>query len=135
MIRLELSWPPSVNHLYYTGEDGRRHLSKAGRAFHKTIAEECLVQLVGIVRPLPDRLTMWVWLAPNRATAQAPNGWDISNRVKVLEDALQQANVFFNDEQIDALVIVRQKPRIRGRVIVRLEPFDATRWEEEGCEG
>lgn len=37
-----LAYPPSVNTLYYTGFDKKRHLSKKGRAYKKSLYGDVL---------------------------------------------------------------------------------------------
>lgn len=100
IIRLRLPYPPSVNHLYANVQGGRV-LSKAGRAFHHAVAEQVWLQL-----------RQWTCLTGRLAMAIMAHGpdartRDLSNLLKVTEDALVEAGVLADDEQIDHLTITR----------------------------
>lgn len=116
MLVLNLPLPPSVNH--YWGQSGhRRYVSKAGVAFKEAVSDyvaEYRVPKLGTAR-----LEMQVTLYPKDRRKQ-----DIDNRIKALWDALADAGVFDNDEQIDVLMIKRGEIRKGGGCLVFIEELD-----------
>lgn len=116
MLVLDLPLPPSVNH--YWGQHGhRRYVSKAGVAFKAQVSDyvvEYRVPKLGTAR-----LAMTVVLFPKDRRKQ-----DIDNRIKALWDALADAGVFNNDEQIDTLFIERGEIKKGGGCRVYLDILD-----------
>jgi len=116
MLVLDLPLPPSVNH--YWGQHGhRRYVSKAGVAFKAQVSDyviEYRVPKLGTAR-----LAMTVVLFPKDRRKQ-----DIDNRIKALWDALADAGVFDNDEQIDTLFIERGEIKKDGGCRVYIDIFD-----------
>ena len=116
MLILDLPLPPSVNH--YWGQHGhRRYVSKAGIAFKAQVSDyviEYRVPKLGTAR-----LAMTVVLFPKDRRKQ-----DIDNRIKALWDALADAGVFDNDEQIDTLFIERGEIKKDGGCRVYLDIID-----------
>ena len=116
MLMLDLPLPPSVNH--YWGQHGhRRYVSKAGVAFKAQVSDyvvEYRVPKLGI-----SRLAMTVVLFPKDRRKQ-----DIDNRIKALWDALADAGVFDNDEQIDTLFIERGEIKKGGGCRVYIDILD-----------
>lgn len=116
MLILDLPLPPSVNH--YWGQHGhRRYVSKAGVAFKTQVSDyviEYRVPKLGTAR-----LAMTVVLFPKDRRKQ-----DIDNRIKALWDALADAGVFDNDEQIDTLFIERGEIKKGGGCRVYLDIID-----------
>jgi crossover junction endodeoxyribonuclease RusA len=112
----DLPLPPSVNH--YWGQHGhRRYVSKAGVAFKEQVAEYVIdyrVPKLGTAR-----LAMTVVLFPKDRRKQ-----DIDNRIKALWDALADAGVFDNDEQIDTLFIERGEIKKGGGCRVYIDIID-----------
>jgi crossover junction endodeoxyribonuclease RusA len=118
MIILDLPLPPSVNH--YWGQHGhRRYVSKAGVAFKEQVSEYVIdyrVPKLGTAR-----IAMTVVLFPKDRRKQ-----DIDNRIKALWDALADAGVFDNDEQIDTLFIERGEIKKGGGCRVYLDILNET---------
>jgi crossover junction endodeoxyribonuclease RusA len=116
MLILDLPLPPSVNH--YWGQHGhRRYVSKAGVAFKAQVSDyviEYRVPKLGTAR-----IAMTVVLFPKDRRKQ-----DIDNRIKALWDALADAGVFDNDEQIDTLFIERGEIKKNGGCRVYLDILD-----------
>ena len=116
MLILDLPLPPSVNH--YWGQHGhRRYVSKAGIAFKTQVSEYVIdyrVPKLGTAR-----LAMTVVLFPKDRRKQ-----DIDNRIKALWDALADAGVFDNDEQIDTLFIERGEIKKGGGCRVYIDILD-----------
>ena len=102
------------------GKSCRVLISKRGREYR----QEVIDLITKIVRedstyqglfPFVQRLGMTVTLnAPTRRK------YDIDNRSKALLDALQHANVFEDDEQIDELILRRSDIIKGGQVIVNI---------------
>lgn len=93
--RVSLPLPPSVNH-YYTVANGRKILSKAGRAYHDVVALACKEQNVG---HNVGRLRVYISVNSQR--------FDLDNTLKAILDSLQKAGLYDNDGQIDRLVLDR----------------------------
>ena len=116
MLILNLPLPPSVNS-YRTIFRGRMGISKAGREFKAKVSDyviEYRVPKLGNAR-----LEMKVILYPRDRRKQ-----DIDNRIKALWDALTDAGVFDDDEQIDILHIERGEIKKGGGCMVFLEILD-----------
>lgn len=102
-LTFHLPWPPSANH-YWRHVGPKVLLSKEGRDYRKTVADEVLVQSPRLPsQPLGGRLRVWVQVFPPDQRAR-----DLDNLNKSLLDALQHAGVFVSDSQIDDLRLLRQ---------------------------
>lgn len=113
MLVLNLPLPPSVNH--YWGQSGhRRYVSKAGVEFKEAVSN--YVAEYNVPKLNDARLQMQVTLYPRDRRKQ-----DIDNRIKALWDALADAGVFNNDEQIDVLIIQRGEIKKGGGCLVLIE--------------
>lgn len=116
MLILSLPLPPSVNS-YRTIFRGRMGISKAGREFKAKVSDyvaEYRVPKLGT-----ERIEMKVVLYPRDKRKQ-----DIDNRIKALWDALTDAGVFDDDEQIDILHIERGEIKKGGGCLVYIEILD-----------
>ena len=92
-------------------------ISKAGRAFKEQVQDyvaEYRVPKLGAAR-----LEMKVVLYPRDKRKQ-----DIDNRIKALWDALADAGVFDNDEQIDILLVERGEIKKGGGALVMIDILD-----------
>jgi crossover junction endodeoxyribonuclease RusA len=108
MITLTLPYPPSVNH--YWGQRGnRRFVGKKGVAFRQSVADA--VAVAG--KKVFGRLQVVVALYPPDRRRR-----DIDNVQKSLNDALQHAGCFDDDEQIDVLTIERKEIIKGGKCVV-----------------
>jgi crossover junction endodeoxyribonuclease RusA len=116
MIILNLPLPPSVNS-YRTIFRNRMNISAAGRKYKADVSNyvnEYRVPKLGTAR-----LEMKVVIYPRDKRKQ-----DIDNRIKALWDALGDAGVFDDDEQIDVLIIERGEIKKGGGVLVMIDILD-----------
>jgi len=117
VLILSLPLPPSVNH-YWGSLGTRRFVSKAGKDFKLKVQEYVLEYKVPKLGTA--RLQMTVTLHPRDKRKQ-----DIDNRIKALWDALADAGVFDNDEQIDVLMVQRGAIVKGGACRVEIEVLNA----------
>jgi crossover junction endodeoxyribonuclease RusA len=108
VIVLTLPLPPTINHYYGQRSRGGRYIKPAGIEFRKTVAE---IVAAASHKTLEGRIALFAAIYPADRRKQ-----DIDNRAKSLQDALTNAGVWLDDEQIDDLHIVR-KEVIRGGMV------------------
>lgn len=122
LVRTSLPLPPTTNNLYghriVTGKDrdesGNRKLyairypTGDNQDYHKLV-KDTLLELRAWHRTRA-RIGYRLLVCPAR------EGNDISNRIKVLEDALKDGGLYVDDEQIDE-VWVRRGPIVRGGIV------------------
>lgn len=116
MVIFDLPLPPSMN-TYWRNFRGRTILSKAGRQFKSDVCECVIDQKVpklGI-----SRLKVLIYLHPKDRRKI-----DLDNRLKACLDAMQNAGVFDDDEQIDHLTIQRATIKSGGGATVAIEVID-----------
>jgi len=92
-------------------------ISKAGREFKLQVQDYVLDNAVAKMGN--KRLQMQVTLYPRDRRKQ-----DIDNRIKALWDALTDAGVFDDDEQIDVLIVQRGEIRKDGGCLVMIEELE-----------
>ena len=113
MMVLYLPIPNSANTHWRHGR-GITYLSANGREFRK-----CVLGIVQTVFPdfeaLTGRLEVKICIHPKDRRKI-----DIDNRIKPCLDALQHANVFVDDEQIDRLIVERHGIVKDGQCIVTI---------------
>jgi crossover junction endodeoxyribonuclease RusA len=87
-------------------------ISKNGRVFRKNVYADVLEQH-GLQSPMEGRLSVHIELfVPDKRKR------DIDNYAKALLDALTHAGVWRDDEQVDRLLITREKQHTLGRAYV-----------------
>lgn len=95
--------PPSLNNLYITNSRGGRYMVESGRAWKKDaiyrIHEQATQADWSVPKDARLCLTLSLWFIVPRRT-------DISNRVKIVEDALATA-LNFDDTTVDLLIVRR----------------------------
>ena len=123
MLILNLPLPPSVNS-YRTIFRNRMGISKAGREFKLQVQDYVIENAVPKMGQ--KRLQMQVTLYPRDRRKQ-----DIDNRIKALWDALTDAGVFDDDEQIDVLIVQRGEIRKGGGCLVMIEELENVPKETE----
>lgn len=120
--RIELPWPPSVNH-YWRRVGARTLISREGRAYRTAVEQAWLLSRHAT---LCGRLRVEIMARPPDRRAR-----DLDNLLKATLDALQHAGAYADDSQIDDLRIIRDEPCRPGGLVVFLmrlpDPLPA-RW-------
>ena len=111
MMRVELPYPPSVNH-YYRRVGPRTLISREGRRFRKDVA--AILAAIGF-RPITGDLEVRVIVHPPDRRRR-----DVDNVQKALLDALEHAGVYRDDSQIVKLAIEKRDAVPGGRTIVEI---------------
>lgn len=114
-IILRLSWPPTVNHSWRVGSDGRPKLNAKAKQWRRNAVTEALVQGVRRVR-LGGSIAIDILAIP-------PDGHvrDLDNLLKPTLDALTAAGIIADDRFVDELRIARGRPDPgEGRLVVRI---------------
>lgn len=100
MIKINLPYPPTVNH--YWGQRGKiRFLTAKARQFRDDVITEVVSNKLD--NNLACDLEMWVELTPPDRRKR-----DIDNTLKPILDALEHANVYTNDVLIKKLHVVKK---------------------------
>lgn len=110
MIKLELPWPPSTNHSHHYGS-GRKFMSKQTKLFRQQVQNI----VCDAKAKIDGRLAMFLALYPPDKRRR-----DIGNYEKQTTDALMEAGVFLDDEQIDFIWLVRRDVIKGGKCVVVL---------------
>ena len=112
---LDLPYPPSVNH-YWRRVGNKTLLSAEGRRYRQEVLH-ALCGICPLVAFAPSaRLHVQISLSPPDHRRR-----DLDNTLKAMLDALQHANVYADDSQIDRIDITRQSVIPGGAVRVRIE--------------
>lgn len=114
-INLTLPYAPSVNHAHWHKKNGARVLKPKARAFFEEVAaiakNACIEPIEGDVS-----ITMHIY--------RAAINHDISNRIKITEDALQ-GWAYANDKNVSELHIYKHeatKPKKKtARIVVEVK--------------
>ena len=127
-------FPPSSNTYYRSikvGNSCRVVMSKKGREYKKTVAEiieQMRIEDSGFKNSIPVAVRLSVSVVLNAPTRRK---YDLDNRTKALLDALEDAGVYLDDEQIDSLSIRRGEIQKGGcAVVVIRENMSANTFEK-----
>ncbi len=112
MLEFDFPVPPSVNH-YYRNFKGRVYISPKGKSYQKTVA--AIVADRGSVEPLEGKVGVKIEFYPPDRRRR-----DADNILKSLLDAIQAAQLFYDDSQIHDLSIQKKEVEKGGRVWVKL---------------
>ena len=118
MVVLNLPYPPSVNHMY-TNARGRRFPNAMARAYKIAISE--YVAEFRVPKFEDAKLSLVIWAYPPDRRKR-----DISNLLKIIEDSLQDAGVFDDDFNIDAIEIKRGAIKKGGGLLVMIDRIDCS---------
>lgn len=112
MLQIELPWPPSVNHYWRHTRNGH-YISLEGQTYRETVFFMCSK----FRKLIPDdaRLSLRIEAFPPDRRKR-----DLDNVLKSLLDALQKAEVYGDDGQIDHISISRKTP-LNGKVQITIE--------------
>ena len=131
MIRLELPYPPTINHYYGRARNGRLYIKKRGREYRECVWMRVRASTNKIdvsLLPLTGRLSVTLQIFPPDRRKR-----DIDNVQKALLDALEKAGVYKNDNQIKDLHsrmhIYDPTEGLRG-VIVTVREYLVEPWTE-----
>lgn len=113
--RLILPYPPSTNH-YIASSGSRRFLTREAKSYRLVVQTIVLGQLVrfGAMRL---KVQIEVFAPDNRKR-------DLDNLLKNIQDALENAQLYNNDNQIDDLQIIRREVRKAGEVHIWVQSID-----------
>jgi Holliday junction resolvase RusA-like endonuclease len=127
-LTLQLPLSPSINHYWkHTVYANKVHtyISKEGVAFRQEVQKiycnYLLMLRINGSREYPfiffpeERLEVNIEIYPHRL------GFDIDNRIKAAQDAMQYAGVYKDDRQIDKLVVERKEKTKDGKMIATIK--------------
>ena len=112
-MKLALPYPPSVN-TYWRANGKRRFISKAGVLFKQHVSQ--CVNSSGYDSFADSRLRVDITICP-----RSKRRFDLDNLLKATLDAMQDAGLYQDDEQVDDLRIRRGEPVKGGACIVEIE--------------
>ena len=115
VLHVTLPFPPTANVRWQWG-NGKVRKSRRISHYEVDVAEACMVQLVGIQRPLEPPYAMSLELIPPEGIVRP----DLDNTLKNLEDALVCAGVLVDDRYIEALSLVYAPAEGQGSVQVHV---------------
>lgn len=129
MIELRLLYPPSVNHYKNVG---RLKTTKSGKMYQERInSPETVRYFYEVwymfqqkkaregVKSLDDaKISLEIEVYPPDARKR-----DLDNVCKVTIDALVKAGCFYDDYQVDKLLVERKRVTKGGQLIVRIAPI------------
>ena len=111
-MEIELPWPPSTN-IYWRRSGNHLHISKKAKDYINLV----LKLSISIKKePLKNRVSLKIQAFPPDKRIR-----DLDNLLKVFIDALERANFFLDDSQIDCIYIERQQVIPNGKMIVNIE--------------
>ena len=112
-MRLNLSWPPSINHYFERNRNGSIRIGKYGLAFREEVILKCRQERI---KRLTGRLGVFIVAFPPDKRRR-----DLDNILKATLDALQHGGVYKDDSQIDALTVHRGPVTPKGALIVTVD--------------
>ena len=116
-VELKLPYPPSVNH-YWRRVGNRTLISRRGRVYRRDVQWVCIAQLKGSFGQARLRIRISAHSKDRRTR-------DLDNLPKSVLDAMQKANVYEDDSQIDDLRITRGEIMPNDpHVVVRIDAID-----------
>lgn len=112
-LRIELPYPPSINH-YWRRVGSKTLISKEGRRYREAVAAICQEQRIAF-GDAPLSLSI-IAHPPDRRRR------DLDNLLKAPLDAMQAAGVYQDDYQIEVIHLERGECVRNGSLIVEIQP-------------
>ena len=115
MIKLELPYPPTVNHYWKHTRGGIHYVTAQGKAYQQAVS---LAVKMAKVPPFTSKVMLKVDMYPpdNRKR-------DIDNIFKALLDGLTKSGIIADDSLIYKLVAEKHEAIKGGKVIVEMEEY------------
>lgn len=127
-LTLTLPIPPSINAIYYTGRDGRRHLTTAGRRWKRDAKNEAWIAAQEHRWKLCCR--GWIIIELRIWWRDSSRRRDVSNLHKLLADSLEGI-IYLDDKQSllrdMAVQMDRERPRVELKIYQQEEKDECTR--------
>lgn len=114
--RFTLPWPPTVNHYWRIGAQGRPYIAQAGILFRRAVGQTLAAQrALRRIPALPASGPVQIVIAASPPDRR----WrDLDNLLKATLDSLVHGGVLTDDSQVSDLRVVRDDPLIAGRLVV-----------------
>ena len=96
MINLTLPWPPSVNTMFPSSNQGRRFLSKRGKQYVVAVGCAFMQQVGRGHNVMTGRVAYRIRMMPPDRRKR-----DLSNHLKAIEDCLTKCGLWLDDSQVD----------------------------------
>ena len=120
MMKVKLPWPPTVN-TYYTVARGRKILSKRGREYKtETVKMLTALKCMGEAGEFGDvlvRMTIEAFPPDKRRR-------DLDNILKALKDAMTDANIYDDDNQVKELHLYMRENTKPGYVTIEINAIN-----------
>lgn len=113
MIKFFIPYPPSVNN-YWGFKGYRRYLTPKAIEFKFAVVKSVLANKVPTFEK--NKIELEITLYPPDKRIR-----DIDNCIKSCLDALCQAKVFFDDSQIDVLIVQRAEIVKGGQALIKIK--------------
>ena len=115
-MKIELPFPPSINHYYGRGRNGSVFIKAKGKEYRNTVMMLCRLYRV---KPLRGRLCVFIRFYPPDKRRR-----DLDNIEKALFDAMQHGGVYLDDSQIDDKRTLRCENVKGGKIIIELKEIE-----------
>jgi Holliday junction resolvase RusA-like endonuclease len=116
VLHVTLPFPPSANGRWEFGGINKVRKNRRISHYEVEVAQACMVQLVGIPRPLQPPYAMSLELTPPEGVVRP----DLDNMLKNLMDALVCAGLLVDDRHMEAISLVYGPAMGTGEVQVHV---------------
>lgn len=123
--KIEIAWPPSVNHVWRKTPNGRIYLTREARAFRADVMSRVAVARCHGALPkaaLEGNLDVTMVLNPPDKRRR-----DVDNYSKAVLDAMTHARVWHDDSQVKRQTVAVSAPRPCGRVVLLISAMEDSR--------